>query len=839
MMLSPCLSPFDNWKDCLNKETSGNILALLSDKYQVTITDLNFNNNSKFSRPITSCNRDDLFYAINETAIGLCILHGSWRSVEAIEGKIRPIIHKDILYGADTGYSVDSALKEVLVDRSKQIDDIHSKITTFLEGKKKEDTSYTRLKNITNYSAYSENDTLFIPLYNEDKITGLQIISPTGSKRFKKHSICANSYHIVSNNYDRLVFVTEGYATACTVAKAVPNSMVICAFSLHNLPPVCKRFIKSDYSRVVIACLERDLKNSDTNRVLKEALKGVTACAIPRFINPKSKGTDFNDLATEEGIKQVQIQLNFINLETMENSPIPLGYTEGNEFYLFSRLTRTYVKFTDSLKAYTHFLFTSSFLQKHFPHTSKEYNDKQATAYYSGLCRAVGRFNPTLVRGLGVFKEYNKLLFNNGNLVYQFEDNRLVSWDNQQSSYVYKSDTPLFDDLSSSKPLDVKDIKELGSALCSLDWEDSQLGIVLLGWMVQSTLCGITDWRTHLWILGDTSTGKSYIRSEIFKKIFGYANFVDSAFTTARGILRCISHSAVPVIHDEAEGSSANALVQMKQIMEMHRQSCEGKGGQINIAKQTSSGVNNYHIRHSVCNLSIRSTYPTAADSDRFLELHLKRGDWDSKFSQANNFFSKINSDFSARFLLSCLSKADDYLKNYKDILPLVEEKYRGRYTYHRFRCITSIVAGAYTILELNDKEDFMDKLLPAIENSCLENSVEIDGDEDQLGHVLSMFTPKKWGLPEGTSFKEMIVDYSNHSAMKALGLKYDKASKKLKIKDSSRVLGDLHKYNDQYPIAYKFSDLGVSGIEKCRFMMNDVRGYRGVSIDLSKYLDE
>jgi phage/plasmid primase-like uncharacterized protein len=87
------------------------------------------------------------------------------------------------------------------------------------------------------------DDCLVVPVQWPAKLTGLQFISPDGTKRFMSGTIKKGAYHILGDPSlrpeDCIVFA-EGYATAATIREAC-GVTAVCAFDAGNLKPAAER----------------------------------------------------------------------------------------------------------------------------------------------------------------------------------------------------------------------------------------------------------------------------------------------------------------------------------------------------------------------------------------------------------------------------------------------------------------------------------------------------------------------------------------------------------------------------------------------------------------------
>lgn len=152
---------------------------------------------------------------------------------------------------------------------------------------------------------------LLVPMFNNmGEIRSLQRIYPDGSKKHWPGGEAQGNYFIISGNQAEC-YICEGYATGATIHEAT-GGMVVVAFTRVNLPPVAES-IKAKYptSRITI-CADND-QWTDGNPGIKKAQEAGKNLGVkvvwPEFKDTSSKPTDFNDLASLEGIEQVKIQI--------------------------------------------------------------------------------------------------------------------------------------------------------------------------------------------------------------------------------------------------------------------------------------------------------------------------------------------------------------------------------------------------------------------------------------------------------------------------------------------------------------------------------------------------
>lgn len=109
------------------------------------------------------------------------------------------------------------------------------------------------------------------------------------------------------------IFITEGFATACSIKMAVNNYAVICAFYAENLQAVAEKTRAMYPDAEIILCADDDWKvkgNPGRTKADLAASKVSGKLCVPNFGEKREKGfTDWNDLHTARGLEVVVEQL--------------------------------------------------------------------------------------------------------------------------------------------------------------------------------------------------------------------------------------------------------------------------------------------------------------------------------------------------------------------------------------------------------------------------------------------------------------------------------------------------------------------------------------------------
>jgi len=182
---------------------------------------------------------------------------------------------------------------------------------------------YLTAKGVSAHGIRVAGDALLIPVRDTaGELHGLQRIFPDGSKRFTPGTAVSGHYHLIGTPTD-LVCVAEGYASASTVCEATGEA-VAASFNCGNLRPVAEalRAAHPDISIVVCGDDDHATEGNPGRHHAELAAKAVGARVVfPVFSDQSKRGSDFNDLASAEGIEAVQRQL--ADAITSEG-PVPL-----------------------------------------------------------------------------------------------------------------------------------------------------------------------------------------------------------------------------------------------------------------------------------------------------------------------------------------------------------------------------------------------------------------------------------------------------------------------------------------------------------------------------------
>lgn len=164
----------------------------------------------------------------------------------------------------------------------------------------------------SHYLRADKTGILFVPMLDENReIWNVERIWPEPGKK-KKGLWNGRRDHLFFEiqGWTNEVFVCEGYSTGASIHKAT-GATVICSFNAGNLPKVAPIVKKIYPSHQIIIAADNDQKTMGNPGITKgsEAAKKIGAPMVFPTFADSDTASDFNDLATIEGLPVVTVQL--------------------------------------------------------------------------------------------------------------------------------------------------------------------------------------------------------------------------------------------------------------------------------------------------------------------------------------------------------------------------------------------------------------------------------------------------------------------------------------------------------------------------------------------------
>ncbi|SHL18894.1 Uncharacterized domain associated with phage/plasmid primase [Desulfatibacillum alkenivorans DSM 16219] len=180
---------------------------------------------------------------------------------------------------------------------------------------------YTQTKNVQVHAGVRVDDSqnLIIPLIDfTGTVRTLQFISMGGKKLYLPGGLKKGCFFPIQGVRNDVYYICEGYATGASINEATGQSVFV-AFDTSGLEPVARGVRERYPDKQIVICADNDqwttLRDGTHNPGVVKAQQAAEAVGatviVPDFgeLRNNERPTDFNDLATRNGISEVTRQL--------------------------------------------------------------------------------------------------------------------------------------------------------------------------------------------------------------------------------------------------------------------------------------------------------------------------------------------------------------------------------------------------------------------------------------------------------------------------------------------------------------------------------------------------
>lgn len=344
-----------------------------------------------------------------------------------------------------------------------------------------------------------------------------------------------------------------------------------------------------------------------------------------------------------------------------------LGYNHGMYYYMPAR-SKQILALTASQHVDARFAELCGdplWWESRFSSKRGGYDERQARYACLNACHGKGVFTPDMLRGRGAWMDEGKVIFHNGNEI--FTASEIIPVADFPSRYIYELAAPLCENLT-APPMNAKAASKVVNIIDRLNWENNLSGALLAGWCVIGPVCGIIKWRPHLWLTGESGSGKSTIIKEILPRIIGKTALITDGSTTEPSIRRKLHGDARPIIVDETEAESRRAADNLENLTKFARTA--SSGDEIWRVNKNGQDVDVFTVRSSFIFCSVNVTLNATADERRFSRLALKKRTGDDARAHYSALLRDIDlffpSGYADRLLTRTLALMPVLLENIK-----------------------------------------------------------------------------------------------------------------------------------------------------------------------------
>ena len=502
----------------------------------------------------------------------------------------------------------------------------------------------------------------------------LQAIFPSAKNRIKRDKDflkgSAKSGHFFpigkpQQRDGRPVFILgEGYATCASVHAATGHMVLVC-FDTSNLLAVAVALRESQPSAWIVFAADNDTQTDGNPGVTKAK---AAAAAVGGVVATPPHG-DFNDLQQAEGLEAVKVVIEqalsaavgerelaegeqtvaaplagvvavtdltpgqqSVVLEDDETSDeraagyfAVLGFA-GDQYFIYHHkkrqvLVRSRHDFTEV--GLVELAPREWWEANGFSSRSKGSINKTAAAeWLFSVAHKRGYFDlENRMRGRGAWNDKGRLVFHHG-------DHLTVDGEHMDLGkiggihHIYESKAPL---PPVGTPATSKEGEKLLATAQMMRWVNPASAMFLCGWVYLASLGGALKWRPHIWITGESGSGKSHILRDFVGRLLGAMKLsLDAGDSSAAGIRQKLKRDALPVVLDEAEAKDDRGRERIRAILTLARGA--STDGDTKIAKGTVSGHGlDFSVRSMFCFGAIGAlAQDQESDNSRFATLAVR-----------------------------------------------------------------------------------------------------------------------------------------------------------------------------------------------------------------------
>ena len=494
------------------------------------------------------------------------------------------------------------------------------------------------------------------------------------------------------------VFIGESYTTMSEIAEARKNDTCICTAGISqvlNVAEIISELPEYGNSNIIIV-MDKEANGTEISKFEKNIIyTGYDwgTIQLDKHSNSTIGLTDFNEYQLKYGKEAVQKEINDQCSLVEVKMPEVIGYDNG-EFKFVSPISRTVetvpeLKILTRIKSLMNNATLTVFKKREAipepdwdkPNEVKIYNSVLRSKLASKFLKDFKKIQKTVPRELGIYKDENEFIANlkGGRFKYDKKDDKIIRlYDivpNRKHIYVDNNTLPIdcdFNDLE----FEQEDLTELENNWKELFNTKNKTPLyLLLGYCVQACYSGLSPFRSHMWITGSASSGKSTIKNNLIMKLTERLCESATDLTVAAvdqelggdGVMNAVLYAI-----DEAafSGGTKKRDRLMSEIIQLARDLAYNDGKEAK-KRGTQGGVRNnaYHRTASFLLASVEHTLKDNQDVSRFIrfdieEMGLKMNTDGVSWKK----FEKCVNNLQNKFIATLIRRAHLYNEYYEHI---------------------------------------------------------------------------------------------------------------------------------------------------------------------------
>lgn len=239
-----------------------------------------------------------------------------------------------------------------------------------------------------------------------------------------------------------------------------------------------------------------------------------------------------------------------------------------------------------------------------------------------GECQEVGAFDIRRARGRGVHMDKGRVVVHLGDRL--MVDGVMTNIADFKSEFIYPK-RPAVTDIDFDHPLSSKETVGLLDMLKLCSWAHQRSAYLLAGWIWCALICGVLPWRPHVFMQGESSSGKTWILTHIvFPIIRELSRMFLACASSEAGVRQDMGIDSLATLLEEFDGDQAERNEGLYGMTILARQSSSEVGG--HGVKGTQDGVaRNYILRSCFMFIGTAAGAMMKSDRSRVAVLELQK----------------------------------------------------------------------------------------------------------------------------------------------------------------------------------------------------------------------
>lgn len=265
----------------------------------------------------------------------------------------------------------------------------------------------------------------------------------------------------------------------------------------------------------------------------------------------------------------------------------------------------------------------NDFWQYTFPKTTRGggIDWESAIVYIKYLSEKAGIYDPNKFRAAGAWRDGENIIINTGRKLIinsptgKISESSVTDFDSKDI-YIL-STNGMFDFLSNRKEAPQESCKDL---LCHVSdyFKNDYDGMVSLCWAIMANFAGLLKKRPHLWINGQSRSGKSHFIYNFMYSVSGNWKAEANGQSTEAGIRQTLQQSARPLYFDEAEPRNKYARQKIDGLLTLARNAHDDGAANYMLGSQDGTATQ-YKVTSMFCFGSVVPLQTNSAIESRFI----------------------------------------------------------------------------------------------------------------------------------------------------------------------------------------------------------------------------